>query len=58
MEHNVNISKYNPLAGSNSVKLPKEFDNPRKGLIDVQNIDDNEALNGVYSDTYILQTII
>ena len=54
MEHNVNISKYNPLAGSNYVKLPKEFDNPRKGLIDVQNIDDNEALNGVYSDTYIL----
>ena len=31
-----------------------------KGLINIQDIDNNEwnALNGIYSDTYILQTKI
>ena len=32
-DHNISISKYNPLAGSSYVKLPNEFDHPRKGLI-------------------------
>ena len=37
----VNISKYNPLAGSSYTKLPKELDHPRKCYDD--NIDDNEC---------------
>ena len=41
--HNIIISKYNPLAGSSYIKLPKELDHPRKGLINIQNIDDNEC---------------
>ena len=32
----------NPLSGSNYIKLHKELDHPRKGLINNQNIDDNE----------------
>ena len=31
------------LAGSSYIKLPKEVDDPRKGLINIQNIDDNEC---------------
>ena len=42
-EHNINISKYHPLAGSSCIKLPKELDHPRKGLINIQNINDNEC---------------
>ena len=42
-EHNINISKYNPLDGSSCIKLPKELDHPRKGLISIQNINDNEC---------------
>ena len=34
IDHTVSISKYNPLAGSSY---------PRKGLVNVQNIDDNEC---------------
>ena len=41
IEHNISISKYNPLAGSSYIKLPKELDHPKKGLINVQNIDGN-----------------
>ena len=43
IDHIINISKYNPLAGSSYIKLPKELDNPRKGLINIQNIHDNEC---------------
>ena len=39
---NINILKYNPLAGSSCIKLPKELDHPRKGLIIIQNIDDDD----------------
>ena len=42
INHTISISKYNPLAGSSYTKLPKELDCPRKGLINIQNIDDNE----------------
>ena len=42
IDHNISISKYNPLAGSSCIKLPKELDHPRKGLINIQNTDDNE----------------
>ena len=41
--HHDNIFKYNSLPGSSYIKLPKELDHPRKGLINVQNIDDHEC---------------
>ena len=31
------------LAGSSYLKLPKELDHPKKSLINIQNIDDNEC---------------
>ena len=43
IHHNISISKYDPLAGSGYIKLPKELDHPRKSLTDIQNIDDNEC---------------
>ena len=43
--HTINISKYNPLAGSSCIKLPKELDYRRKGLINIQNTDDKEWFN-------------
>ena len=30
IDHNINISKYNPLVGSSYIKLPKELDHPKK----------------------------
>ena len=42
IDHTIGISKYNPLTGSSYIKLPKELDHPRKGLINIQNTDDNE----------------
>ena len=38
IDHNINI-----LFSSSYVKLPKELDHPRKGLINIQNIDGNEC---------------
>ena len=43
IDHCISISKYNPLAGSSYIKLPKELDHSRKGLINIQNIDDNNC---------------
>ena len=43
IDHTISISKYNLLAGGSYVKLPKQLDHPRKGLINVQNIDDNKC---------------
>ena len=43
IDHTISISKYNPLAGRICIKLPKELDHPRKGLINIQNTDDNEC---------------
>ena len=43
IDHNINISKYNPLAGSSYIKLPKEIDLPRKVLINIQNNSDTEC---------------
>ena len=43
IDHTISISKYNSLSGSSYIKLPKELDYPRKGLINIQNIDDNEC---------------
>ena len=44
IDHTISISKYNLLARSSCIKLAKELDHLRKGLIDIQNIDDNECL--------------
>ena len=35
IDHNINISKYNPLAGSSYIILPKELKLPKKGLINI-----------------------
>ena len=43
IDHAISIPKYNPLAGSSYIKLPKELDHSRKRLINIQNIDDNEC---------------
>ena len=43
IDHTTSISKYNALAGSSYIKLPKGLDHPRKGLINIQNGDDNEC---------------
>ena len=29
-DHTINVSKYNPLAGSDYIKLPKELDHTKK----------------------------
>ena len=39
IDDNINISKYNPLAGSSYIKLDRTI----KGLINIQNIDHNEC---------------
>ena len=43
IDYTIIISKFNPLAGSSYMKLPKELCHPRKGLVNVQNTDDNEC---------------
>ena len=45
VDHNIDILKYNRIAGSSYTKLRKELDHSRKGLINIQNIDDNEHFN-------------
>ena len=42
VDHTINISKYNTLAGSSYTKLPKELGNPEKHLINIQKFDDNQ----------------
>ena len=41
IDHTISISEHNPLPGSSYIKLTKDLDHPRKGLIKIQNIDDN-----------------
>ena len=43
MDHAISISKYYSLAGSSCIKLPKELVDTRKGLINIQNTDDNQS---------------
>ena len=43
IEHSISISRYNPLVGSSYIRSPKELDHSRKGLINIQNTDDNEC---------------
>ena len=40
----INFSKEKPLSGSSYIKLPKVLDHPRKGLINIKNIDHSEFL--------------
>ena len=42
IEHNISISKYNPLAGSSYIKLTNKLGHLRKCLFNIQNIGDNE----------------
>ena len=42
ISHTIAISKYNPLANSSYIKLSKELDHPKKGLITIQNINNND----------------
>ena len=44
IDQNINISKYNPLAGSSYIKLLKELNHLRKSLINNKIIDDNKYL--------------
>ena len=37
------FQKYNPFTSSSYIKLPKQLDHSRKGLINIQNTDDNEC---------------
>ena len=41
-KHYINFAKYKPLKGSSCVELPKELQNCKKGLINIQN-QDNEC---------------
>ena len=40
IDHNIDISKYTPLAVSSYIKLLRELDHPKKGLINVQTFND------------------
>ena len=44
IDHTISSSKYNPIAASSYIRLPKELDHLRKGLI---NIHDNEYTDDV-----------
>ena len=44
IDYTISISKYDSLAEISYNQLPKQLDHPRKGLINIQNTDDNECL--------------
>ena len=46
-DQHINIVKYKPLKGSSYIELPSEFRNPAKGLINLQN-NDNECFRWCY----------
>ena len=52
IDDTISISKYNPLAGSSYIKLPKELDCLRKGLINSQNTDDNECFKWCFFEIF------
>ena len=43
IEQNINNSKYKLLNSSSYIKLPKQLNDTRKVLINIQNSDDNEC---------------
>ena len=47
IDHTSSISKYNPLTGSNYIKLRNEYDHPRKGWLIFRITMIINALNGV-----------
>ena len=38
--HYINVTTYKPLHGSSYIELPTELRNPKKGLINIKNEDD------------------
>ena len=48
--HYINVTTYKPLHGSSYIELPTELRNPKKGLINIKNKDD-EYLDGATLDT-------
>ena len=44
IDHTNNISKYEPLSGSDYIKLPKKLDYARKILINIQSTEENKFL--------------
>ena len=44
IDHNICISRYDLITRSSCIKLSKELHHPRKGLINIQNIGDNQCL--------------
>ena len=43
VDHTISILNYNPLGRRSYIKLPKKLDHPRKGLINIQNTDEDEC---------------
>ena len=43
IEENIEISQYKPLSSNSYIKLPKGLNYSEKGLINIQNDDDNEC---------------
>ena len=52
IDHNINISKYNPVAGSIYFKLPKELNHSKMVWIIFKILMIMNALNGIYSDSW------
>ena len=44
IERNINVSKYKPLGGSSCIKLSKELDCSKQGVINIQNKGNNKCL--------------
>ena len=53
----IGIWKYNHLAGSSYEELWNELDHPRKGLINIENTDDNECFNVTHREKIVLYWI-
>ena len=56
IDHTISIINCHSLAGSSNVRLPKELDHPRKGLINTQYTDNNECFK--YSQVYRVYSYI
>lgn len=48
-EHYLNVAQYKPIKGSTFIPLPKELQNPKKGLINIQNKKDNECFRSCHT---------
>ena len=51
IDHNINLSRYNSLAGGGYIELPKKC-NCKKRLVKFNILMIMNALNGVWSDSY------